>query len=273
MSARCLLMQPDHNALVRNQFDRQVRHYLTSSAMADPSVINAILKAAPIQPGQSVLDIACGAGFLLRAYRDAGGDVYGVDLADAMLREAAKTLRPSVDPNHLIPADAAELPFDSETFDLVTCKLAFHYFRHPNRVVKEMTRVCRKSGRIVLIDRVSSDDPECSDCQNRLEKLRTPNKVRVYQEHELIGLLSSNGVAIIGKEWLVQPMPFEEWMLAAGALDRLDVARCLLIGPGGEDLTGLAPSEETGRLLIHHRTLVLAGKPNDKASASVEEIA
>jgi ubiquinone/menaquinone biosynthesis C-methylase UbiE len=256
-------MPPDHNTLVRNQFDRQVGHYLASSAMADPLVINAILKTVPIQPGQTVLDIACGAGFLLRAYRDAGGDVYGVDLADAMLREAAKTLGPSVDPNHLIPADAAELPFDSGRFDLVTCKLAFHYFRHPTRVVKEMARVCRRSGRILLIDRVSSDDPRCSDAQNRLEKLRTPNKVRVYQEHELIGLLSAHGLAIIGKEWLVQPMAFEEWMLAAGALHRVEAARRLLIGPRGEDLTGLAPREEKGRLVIHHRTLILVGKPSD----------
>jgi ubiquinone/menaquinone biosynthesis C-methylase UbiE len=184
-----LLMQPDHNALVRDQFDRQVGHYLASSAMADPLINHAILKAAPIQPGQSVLDIACGAGFLLRAYCDAGADVYGVDLADAMLSEASKTLGPSVDPNHLILADAAELPFDSGSFDLVTCKLAFHYFRYPHRVVEEMARVCRKSGRVSLIDRVSSDDPQCSDAQNRLEKLRTPNKVRVYQEHELVGML------------------------------------------------------------------------------------
>jgi 2-polyprenyl-3-methyl-5-hydroxy-6-metoxy-1,4-benzoquinol methylase len=76
-------------ALVREQFDQQVAHYLASSAMADRMVIEAIVAAAPVQPGQRVLDVACGAGFLLLAYRDAGADVFGVDLSSAMLREAA----------------------------------------------------------------------------------------------------------------------------------------------------------------------------------------
>src|SRR5262249_5259732 len=107
-----------HETLVRDQFDRQVGHYLASSTMADQDMIQAIRAAAPVRPGQSVLDVACGAGFLLRAYRDAGAEVFGVDLSEAMLREAGKTLGASVPGDHLIQADAARLPFEPERFDL-----------------------------------------------------------------------------------------------------------------------------------------------------------
>src|SRR5262245_8325962 len=121
-------MVSSHQALVRQQFDRQVAHYLASSAMADRRLMEAIVTAAPVQPGQRVLDIACGAGFLLRAYREAGAEVFGVDLSEAMLREAGKTLEAfpltsTLPPSHLIPGDAAQLPFDRDTFDVVTCKL------------------------------------------------------------------------------------------------------------------------------------------------------
>jgi ubiquinone/menaquinone biosynthesis C-methylase UbiE len=252
-------MSASHQSLVRQQFHRQVAHYLASSAMADRTLIEAIVAAAPAGPGQRVLDVACGAGFLLRAYRDAGADVFGVDLTDAMLREAGKTLGSSVPPDHLIPADAARLPFADESFDVVTSKLAMHYFPDPVRAVGEMVRVCRRSGLVALIDRVACDDPELCAAQNRLEKLRTPNKIRVYAEAELTGMLAQAGVPVARRELLIQPMDFEEWMAAAGASDRLEQARELLTGPQGEDLAGLAPHEETGRLVIHHRTLILVG--------------
>src|SRR5947209_20522627 len=106
-------MPMSHQRLVRRQFDRQVQHYLCSSAMADRAVIDRILAAAPVERGQRVLDVACGAGFLLKAYRDAGAEVFGIDLTEAMLLEALKTLGPELAQGHLVPADAAELPFDS----------------------------------------------------------------------------------------------------------------------------------------------------------------
>jgi ubiquinone/menaquinone biosynthesis C-methylase UbiE len=248
-------------ALVREQFDQQVAHYLASSAMADRMVIEAIVAAAPVQPGQRVLDVACGAGFLLLAYRDAGADVVGVDLSSAMLREAGNTLGLSPGSDQLILADASSLPFDSETFDAVTCKLAFHYFSDPRRVVQEKVRVCQKQGLVALIDRVACDDPKLCAAQNRLEKLRTPNKVRVYDERELTALLTSAGLTILRRELVIQTMGFEEWMTAAGAEDRMRDGKDLLIGAEREDLTGLAPREESGRLVIHHRTLILVAKP------------
>jgi SAM-dependent methyltransferase len=233
--------------------------------MAESRVIEAIVAAAPVRPGQRVLDVACGAGFLLRAYRDAGAEVFGVDLSEEMLREAGKTLGLTVPPDHLIPGDAALLPFEGETFDVVTCKLATHYFPDPHRALGEMARVCRASGLIAVIDRVACDDPGLCAAQNELEKIRTPNKVRVYAGGELAGLLAAAGVTVVRQELMIQPMDFEEWMAAAGALDRVGQARELLLGPRGEDRTGLAPREEAGRLVIHHRTLILVGEPTGSA--------
>lgn len=254
-------MSAPHQSLVRQQFDRQVGHYLASSPMADRRVIEAVVAAAPAGPGRRVLDLACGAGFLLRAYRDAGADVFGVDVSEAMLREAGRTLGPALPPGRLVPGDAARLPFGDRTFDVVTCKLATHYFPDPVRAVAEMARVSRRAGLVALIDRVACDDPGLSAAQNRLEKVRTPNKVRVYTEAELAGLLAGAGVRVVRRELLTQPTGFEEWLAAAGASDRAAEVRGLLVGPRGENLAGLAPAEEGGRLVIHHRTLILVGDP------------
>jgi ubiquinone/menaquinone biosynthesis C-methylase UbiE len=248
---------------VRQQFDRQVGHYLADSAMADRRILEAVLNAAPVRPGQRVLDVACGAGFLLRAYREAGAEVVGVDLSEGMLREAHKTLGPSAPPGCLVLADAAGLPFAPEVFDLVTCKLAFHYFPNAGQVLAEMARVCRRSGWVTVIDRVASDDPALAEAHNRLEKLRTPNKTRVYSPAELEALFGSNGLKVIRRELLIQAMDFDTWMAAAGAAGGAAELRALLFGPGGEDLTGLVPCEEAGRLVVHHRTLLLVGQRSE----------
>src|SRR5579864_1108521 len=242
---------------VRQQFERQFAHYRASSPMADRTVLDAIAALAPVQPGQRLLDVACGAGFLLRTYQELGAEVFGVDLSDAMLRAARSTLGPIVPAHHLVAADACDLPFACEAFDVVTCKLAFHYFAEPQRALVEMGRVCRRSGLIVVIDRVTSDHPAQCAAQNRLEKLRTPNKVRVYRERELVELLQSTGLTVVRRCMVVQPTSFAEWMSAAGAGDRNEQAKALLFGPIGEDLTGLAPEGCGDSLTIRHRTLIL----------------
>jgi 2-polyprenyl-3-methyl-5-hydroxy-6-metoxy-1,4-benzoquinol methylase len=51
-------------AHVREQFDRQVGHYLHGSAMADQELLERIVRLARPAPGMRALDVACGAGFL-----------------------------------------------------------------------------------------------------------------------------------------------------------------------------------------------------------------
>jgi SAM-dependent methyltransferase len=251
-------MPARHQDSVRRQFDRQAGHYLAGGAMGDRTVLDAILAAAPAGPGRRVLDVACGAGLLLRAYQDAGAEVAGIDLTPAMLGAAAAALGPAAG---LALADAARLPFGPAAFDLVTCKLAFHYFPEPARVAAELARVCRPGGRVAVIDRVASDDPGRCAAHNRLELLRTPNKVRVYSPDELVALLEAAGLAVVGRGVLTQAMGFDEWVAAAGAAGRAAELRALLVGPGGEDLTGLEPREDEGRLVVRHRTLILVARP------------
>ena len=74
---------------------------------------------ARAQPGEVCLDVGCGQAFLLQLLAEAvgpAGAVHGVDVSDAMLR-AARARCPAA---RLANADAQRLPFDADTFDLVT---------------------------------------------------------------------------------------------------------------------------------------------------------
>jgi len=85
--------------------------------------------------------------------------------------------------------DAEALPLGHEICDLVTSKLAFHYFPQPQVAVAEMVRVATRTARVVLIDRVSPEDLGKRAYRNRLEKLRTPSQTYVYSASQLLTAL------------------------------------------------------------------------------------
>jgi SAM-dependent methyltransferase len=107
------------------------------------------------QPGESVLDVACGTGVLTRPVAKAiepNGRVVGLDLKSGMLEVARKiALNPSsTAPIEWHEGDASAIPFENETFDIVFCNFGLMFF--PDRVaaLKEMRRVLKTDGRLAL---------------------------------------------------------------------------------------------------------------------------
>ncbi len=99
----------------------------------------------------SILDIGCGTGLHLEMYRNFGCSLYGIDTSPSMLEKAEARLGKDVD---LRKADATEIPFNSDFFDLVLCMLVLHEMDDNIRykVLKEMHRVVKQNGRVLLID-------------------------------------------------------------------------------------------------------------------------
>ena len=113
-------------------------------------------------------------------------------------------------------ADAEALPFRHNVCDLLTSKLAFHCFPHPQVALAEMVRVATRTARLMLIDRVSAEDPEQRTYQNRLEKLRTPSKTYVYSESQLVAALADIGLIVEAQARYAEQMAVDEWLRAAG---------------------------------------------------------
>src|SRR5262249_47790023 len=73
--------------------------------------------------------------------------------------------------------DVYHLPFAEASFDIVTCRFAFHHFQEPDKAFAEMVRVCRPGGRVVLCDGLASDDPAEAGVFNRMERHRDRSTV------------------------------------------------------------------------------------------------
>ncbi len=248
---------------VKDQFDNNVRHYLGASQMADSKLLDLIVQYARPRPEDKVLDVACGAGFLTCALARLVAKAEGVDLSGAMLREADSHARSLGIVNTAFrQADSAALPFENQTFNIVTCKLALHYFPDPGRAIGEMKRVVRRGGRIVLIDRVSSENRQHQEYHNRIEMLRTPAKNRIYATSEITQLLEQQGLTLERIADYEQYQEVDEWLETTGAPEENQRrARELLLRSLVDDLAGLKLFSVDGRLKLTHRiVIIVAGK-------------
>lgn len=111
--------------------------------------VEPMLQTAEIGPGDRVLDVACGTGVVARAAAEQvapTGAVTGLDLNPAML-SVAKRVAPEIEWRQ---GDVAALPFDSHTFDAVTCQAGIFFFPDPTAALAEMGRVARPGGRVAV---------------------------------------------------------------------------------------------------------------------------
>jgi SAM-dependent methyltransferase len=115
-----------------------------------------VADAARIQPGQRVLDVACGTGVLARevAASRSAGHVVGIDPSPGMLA-VARRLAPGIEWREGV---AESLPFADAAFDAVVSQFGLMFFRDRRQALAEMWRVLAGKGRIAVAVWASLDD-------------------------------------------------------------------------------------------------------------------
>lgn len=187
-----------HNSAIVDQFTRQAEVFNVAPSLTNEQALRNIVAATQAGPDDTVLDVACGGGVVLCAFAPHVKHATGIDMTPAMLnfgRElAAKKGLANVT---FKQGDVTTLPFPDGSFSVVVTRYTFHHFLDPLAVFKEMVRVCRRGGRIAVVDMYASEDDAKAAQWNRLELLRDPSHVRCLPLSEL--------KALFGKVGLEQP--------------------------------------------------------------------
>ncbi len=117
------------------------------------ALIRRIGEAVGDRPAR-LLDVGCGTGVFLSRVRAAlpRVEAYGVDLVSEMLQQGKPRWR--LHHAHVLPVqgDSERLPFPEGSFDVVTCSNSFHHYPRQDRAVREMRRVLRPGGRLMIVD-------------------------------------------------------------------------------------------------------------------------
>ncbi len=134
-------------------YDDQVAGARAYEALHVPALFrqwcSPVLDAAGVQPGDRVLDVACGTGILAReaALRvGASGSVAGVDPGRGMLA-VARELGPGIEWKEGV---AESLPYPDAGFDAVVSQFGMMFFSDRRQAIREMVRVLQPGGRVAV---------------------------------------------------------------------------------------------------------------------------
>ena len=111
----------------------------------------ATLRAVAPKRGERILDLAAGTGTSSMAFVPSGAHVVAADFSRGMIAEGRR--RHSDVPNlEFVQADATDLPFADGEFDAVTMSFGLRNVNDPRRALRELRRVTRPGGRIVVCE-------------------------------------------------------------------------------------------------------------------------
>lgn len=192
--------QTQHNESIVNQFTRQA---IPFSRMATQHE-ELLLEFSGVNSDDNVLDVACGPGIVACAFATRAKHVTGIDLTPAMLEQAKKRQQKFQLENLTWQVgDVLPLSFADDTFSLVITRYSFHHFLDPLSVCKEMLRVCKPGGTVMVVD--ATPPPEKEVAYNFVEKLKDPSHVRALPAIEILALVKAAGL----QEIKTERYPFE----------------------------------------------------------------
>jgi ubiquinone/menaquinone biosynthesis C-methylase UbiE len=172
------------------EYARAAQHYDEKWAFYVEATTRETLRRLPMTSGARVLDVGCGTGELMRRLRAKypHAVLAGLDPVAEMLAVARDKLSGNED---LRTGYADALPWGAGTFDVVVSCNMFHYISHPVEALREMGRVLRPGGSLVLTD-WCDDYLACRVC-NLYLRLTNRAFYKTYRQAECRELLHAAG--------------------------------------------------------------------------------
>lgn len=140
----------------------------------------------PALAGQTLLDVGCGTGHWSAFFAEMGYRVTGVDVAPAMIEVA----RSAVPQCTFQAADAHQLPFDDDTFDVVASMATLEFLPDQAAAIREMARCAKEHGQLLVgtLNRLAALN------QHRIAKGKPPySAAHLLSPNELRSLLAPLG--------------------------------------------------------------------------------
>jgi ubiquinone/menaquinone biosynthesis C-methylase UbiE len=234
-------------SLVQEQFGATAQDYLTSKPHAQGKSLDRLIELTRPRPDWHALDVATGAGHTAYAFAPHVARVWATDITEEMM----SLVREQADKRGLANlrvayAKAEALPFEDDSFDLVTCRIAPHHFESIARFLDEARRVLKRTGTFALVDNVVPEG-SVGDYMNAFERFRDPSHIRAWTMQEWRDALRQHGFAVTHEEQLAKTMEFSSW---AGRHDATmqRLLRSMLAQTTPDVAVALAPADKAGEL-------------------------
>jgi ubiquinone/menaquinone biosynthesis C-methylase UbiE len=240
-------------------FGERAVYYADSTAHSDQEELRRIVELVRPDGSERMLDVATGPGHTAFAFAPCVRQVVGIDLTPQMLDLASKIARErGIGNAQFERADVAQLPFPDQSFDLVTCRRAAHHFLDPEGALREMRRVLRTGGKLLIEDRSVPEDDYVDEIMNHLDVLHDPSHVREYRLGEWRTMLDSSGLRTVSESFLTKHRPISSLTDTAEPAEAREILR-IIHAMSDRERKRMNIKIAEGRISIdHYLVLILA---------------
>jgi ubiquinone/menaquinone biosynthesis C-methylase UbiE len=180
------------------KYDRFAPWYDWVEGVPDLLGVRRLRRRLLRQASGKVLEVAVGTGKNLQYY-PRGCRIIGIDVSREMLnvaRERAAKLSMEVSP---LLADAEALPFSDKSFETIVSSLSTCTFPNPVSALREMARVCKPGGRVLLLEHGRSDREWLGRWQDRRED-SFAKQLGCHWNREPVEMVRQSGL-IVASTW------------------------------------------------------------------------
>jgi demethylmenaquinone methyltransferase / 2-methoxy-6-polyprenyl-1,4-benzoquinol methylase len=215
---------------VKAMFDRIARVYDRMNSVMTAGMHHRwrarAAELAEVRPGSTALDVATGTGDLAIALARRGAEVTGSDFAPAML-ELARRKAPGL---RFEEGDALNLSYPDDSFDAATVGFGARNFADLDRGLREMARVTKPGGKVVVLEITTPQEPPLSWFFQAWFDRIVPMLGRVAGDSDAYTYLPSSVRRFPGPEELAARMAAAgledvRWILTAGGIIALHAGR------------------------------------------------
>lgn len=139
---------------------------------------------------ESILDLGCGKGLFLEKLTKYDSKLSGADISPEMIKRASEKIGNLAE---LKVADSENLPWEDHTFEIITCILSFHHYPDPVKSLKEMKRVSKDHGHIIIAEVwIPAPFRNLANLYMKSKFNRTGD-VKVYSKNEWMKMMKDTG--------------------------------------------------------------------------------
>lgn len=198
----------------QRMFGSQASQYAVSQVHIHDNRLTTLQRMVAEQPpARWAVDLGTGTGFTAFAAAEYVRRVVASDITVEMLEETRRIGRERELANvSLCQNQAEDLPFGSESVDLITCRAAGHHFLDLGKAFDEMRRILKTGGSLIMADSVAPEDDDLAEWYNDVELRRDFSHGENRKVSVLLQMLEDRGLSVVEKQDEKTFMTFNNWV-------------------------------------------------------------
>ncbi|HSV41812.1 MAG TPA: methyltransferase domain-containing protein [Methanomassiliicoccales archaeon] len=247
---------------VQEVFGVRASYYVESKAHKDQGVLEWVSNLAELEPHMDVLDLATGTAHTAMHLAPEARRVVGADITKNMLLQARQEIEKKGIANiDLLRCDAQRLPFPDGSFHRVTCRRAMHHFLDVEGALREVHRILRPGGLLIIDDRSVPEDYEVDRMMNQLDKWHDQSHVRQHRASEWMRMLRESGFSVEEKVPYQQMRPLSSLTDHVVEEDRMSILNAIgMMDEGMKEK--MSVQERDGTIYSMHWYILLKARRN-----------